>query len=195
MLAGCCPSCGYAGELEAFLIEPEAKRALARVAAMEPVIGKLIAPYLRLFASGKRGLQLRRAVRLMDELMTLVEAGDVARDERTGVRRPASPAMWAAGIEKMLASPPSGTLENHNYLRAIVFSLADSADAKAERQREEAARQGRRPEPRESRTSDDPLVNARAWAQQQITYGAMTQAQAEEYLNGLRSKLEQRSER
>ena len=48
-------------------------------------------------------------------------------DERNGVRRSASPAMWATGIEQMLAQRGSLTLplENHNYLRAVVFGLAD----------------------------------------------------------------------
>lgn len=72
MLPGCCPSCGFSGEIEAFLVDPEARRAIARAAALEPAIGKLVGPYLRLFASGKRGMQLRRAVALIDELAALI---------------------------------------------------------------------------------------------------------------------------
>ncbi len=188
MLPGCCPSCGFSGEIEAFLIEPEAKRAIARVAALEPAIGKLVGPYLRLFANGKRGVQLRRAVALIDELAALVDAGEVCRDERVGVRRPASPAMWAAGMEQMIGQPPSGPLKNHHYLRAIVFGLADSADAQAERAREQNARTGRRVSGAETRVVDDPVTIALSWTRQQMELGGMTQDEADAYVAKIRGK-------
>lgn len=188
MLPGCCPSCGFSGEIEAFLIEPEAKRAIARVAALEPAIGKLVGPYLRLFANGKRGVQLRRAVALIDELAALVDAGEVCRDERVGVRRPASPAMWAAGMEQMIGQPPSGPLKNHHYLRAIVFGLADSADAQAERAREQNARTGRRVSGAETRVVDDPVTIALSWTRQQMELGGMTQEEADAYVAKIRGK-------
>lgn len=136
-LPGTCPSCGYHGEIEAFLIEPDAKRAVARAAALDAAVGRALPAYLRLFVAGKRGLRLSRAVKLIDELMALVSVGTVCRDERIGVHRPATPSIWAAAMEQMLAKPPSGLpLDNHNYLRTIVFGLADDADAAAERKRE-----------------------------------------------------------
>lgn len=189
MLPGCCPSCGFVGQIEAFLVEPEAKRAIARVAAIEPGIGKVIGQYLRLFASGKRGVQLRRAVALIDELVALVEAGAVCRDERVGARRPATPAMWAAGIEQMLASPPSGPLQNHHYLRAVVFGIADSADAQAERQREESARMGRRVSRPATEVTDDPVAVAQSWTKQQMEFAGMTQAEADAYVERVRLKI------
>ena len=188
MLPGCCPSCGFTGEIEAFFVEPEAKRAIARVAALEPAIGKVIGPYLRLFGAGKRGLQLRRAVKLIDELAALVEAGDVCRDERVGVRRPATPAMWASGIEQMLTTRLDGALENHNYLRKVVFGLADSADAQAERAREENTRAGRRVSASETRPADDPVFTALSWTRQQVEFGQMTQAQADAHMAQVREK-------
>jgi len=188
MLPGCCPSCGFTGDIEAFLIEPEAKRAIARVAVLDPGIGKVIGPYLRLFGTGKRGLQLRRAVKLIDELAALVEAGEVCRDERVGVRRPASASMWLAGIEQMLATPPSGPLHNHHYLRAVVFGLADSADAQAERQREENARAGRRVSRAETAKADDPVAIAISWVNQQMEFGGMTRQQADAYVASVRAK-------
>lgn len=136
-LPGTCPSCGYHGEIEAFLIEPDAKRAVARAAALDAAVGRALPAYLRLFVPGKRGLRLNRAVRLIDELAAMVDTGTVCKDERVGVYRPATPAMWAAGMEHMLVNPPRGLpLENHNYLRTVVFGYADDADAAAERQRE-----------------------------------------------------------
>ena len=191
MLPGCCPSCGFIGEIEAFLIEPEAKRAIARVAALEPAIGKVIGQYLRLFGTGKRGLQLRRAVKLIDELVALVETGNVCADERVGVQRPASPAMWAAGIEQMITSPPSGQLENHRYLRKVVFGIADNADAQAERQAEEQRRQGRRAETRAQpkSTAGERLRDAQIYAQQMVDYGQWDQARADAHVAGVRAKL------
>lgn len=187
MLPGCCPSCGFTGQIEAFLIEPEAKRAIARVAALDAAIGKVIGQYLRLFGTGKRGVQLRRAVALIDELAVMIEAGTVCRDERVGVRRPASPAMWAAGLEHLIANPPSGALQNHHYLRAVVFGLADQADAQAERQREESARTGRRAPNRQS-PADDPVSNAIAWARQMVDFGRFTEQEAEEHVAKARAK-------
>ncbi|MGE4439584.1 hypothetical protein [Achromobacter sp.] len=170
------------------MIEPEAKRAIARVAALEPAIGKLVGPYLRLFANGKRGVQLRRAVALIDELAALVDAGEVCRDERVGVRRPASPTMWATGMEQMIGQPPSGPLKNHHYLRAIVFGLADSADAQAERAREQSARAGRRVSGSETRVADDPVTIALSWTRQQMELGGMTQEEADAYVAKIRGK-------
>lgn len=190
MLPGCCPSCGFTGQIEAFLIEPEAKRAVARVAALDAAIGKVIGQYLRLFGTGKRGVQLRRAVALIDELAALIEAGTVCRDERVGVRRPATPALWAQGIERMLAEPPSGPLQNHHYLRAVVFGLADQADAQAERQREESAKAGRRSAGGSSRVADDPVATAISWARQQMEFAGMTQDDADAYVAKARAKAE-----
>ncbi len=187
MLPAICPACSYRGDLEGFLVEVEARRAIASVAALDPAVGRVLPAYLRLFSSGKRGIQLRRAVKLIDELVVLIEAGGVCRDERVGVRRPATPAMWAQGIERMLAEPPSGPLQNHHYLRAVVFGLADQVDAQAERQREEDARAGRRTEPA-PRCTDDPVRNAMAYARQMVEFGRFTKDEAEEYVGRARIK-------
>lgn len=190
MLHGTCPSCGFTGEIEAFLIEPEAKRAIARVAALEPAIGKVIGQYLRLFGTGKRGVQLRRAVKLIDELTALVETGTVCRDERVGVQRPATPAMWAAGIEQMLANPPSGPLQNHHYLRAVVFGIADSTDAKVERAQEETRQRGqhRSATERAATAREEKLRDARIYAGQMVSYGKWSQAEADAYVAELAAK-------
>lgn len=189
MLPGCCPSCGYTGEIEGFLIEPEAKRVIARVAALEPAIGKVLGPYLRLFGSGPRGVQLRRAVKLIDELTALVESGSVCRDERAGVRRTATPAMWAAGIEQMLATPPSGPLQNHHYLRAVVFGIADSADAQAERAAEEQRRSGRHRSAPTRAPEEDRLTNAIRYADQMLAVDRWTREQRDAYVAEQRAKL------
>lgn len=188
MLPAICPACSYRGDLEGFLVEVEARRAIASVAALDPAVGRVLPAYLRLFSSGKRGIQLRRAVKLIDELVVLIEAGDVCRDERVGVRRPATPAMWAAAAEQMCANPPSGPLKNHRYLMSIVFGLADQADAQAERAREQNARTGRRVSGAETRVVDDPVTIALSWTRQQMELGGMTQEEADAYVAKIRGK-------
>ena len=138
-----CPACGCVGDVEAFVIEDEAKRLAVSFAAMDPALGRAVLSYLRLFKPHSQALRLGRAVKIVSELMALVESGTVCRDERTDVRRAATPSMWAAGIDQMLASPPSGLpLANHHYLRAVVFGIADSSEAKAEARVEEQRRAG-----------------------------------------------------
>lgn len=181
-MRGTCPDCGAQAHLSAFFAEDDGKRLAALMADMQPELGRAVIAYLGLFKPLKNALRLPRAVKLVQELAALVAAGTVCRDERNGVRRPASPAMWTAGIEQMLAQRASLTLplENHNYLRAVVFGLADKADAVTEREREENARAGRHldaaapPQPKES-----PLERQLAWIRQQEGYGAFTAEQAE----------------
>lgn len=180
-----CPECGAQAHLSAFFAEDDGKRLAALLADMVPELGRAVIAYLGLFKPLKSALRLARAVKLVQELVALVETGTVCRDERNGVRRPASPAMWAAGIEQMLAQRASLTLplENHNYLRAVVFGLADKADAAVERQREEHARVGKHlqggsgnaaPSSQESK-----LANQLAWITQQLQYGYFTAEEAE----------------
>ena len=140
-----CPECGTQGHVAAFFVEDEGKRLAMAVAGMQPELGRAVMNYLGLFKPGKTALRLGRAAKLVDEVGQLVAAGTVCKDERTGVRRPAVAAHWVAGIETMLAQRGSMSLplDSHNYLRAVVFGLADKADAKQERKREDDARSGR----------------------------------------------------
>lgn len=178
-----CPDCGAQAHLSAFFVEDDGKRLAALLADMQPELGRAVIGYLGLFKPAKTALRLARAVKLVQELVALVEAGSVCRDERGGVRRPATPGMWANCIEQMLSQRASLTLplDTHNYLRAVVFGLADKADAATERQKEDAARAGKhlagvseKSDPAESK-----LANRLAWINQQLMYGQFTEEQAE----------------
>ena len=165
-----CPHCAFTAEIEAFFVDDEGKRLAAAVAELPPECGRAVLGYLRLFKPAKTGLRTARAVKLARETAALVAAGTVCKDERGGVRRPASPAVWAQGIEHMLAQRDrlNLPLESHGYLRAVVFGIADSADAAAERQREADARVGRS-RATLSEKSDrkvSPRAEHIAWAQQ-----------------------------
>ena len=140
-----CPSCNESFPIGAGFLEPDGKRFGMLLAGMEPALGRAVVEYLALFTPARQKLRLAKAVKLVTELDALVRAGTVCRDERAGVRRPATTAHWVAGIEQMLEQRERLTLplSTHHYLRAIVFGLADQADAAAERQREADVRAGR----------------------------------------------------
>lgn len=140
-----CPSCNESFPIVAGFLEPDGKRFGMLLAGMEPALGRATVEYLALFTPAKQKLRLAKAVKLVAALDALVREGSVCRDERGGVRRPATAAHWVAGIEQMLEQRARLTLPlaNHHYLRAIVYGLADQADAVAERQREADKKAGR----------------------------------------------------
>ena len=187
-----CPDCGAQGHVSAFFAEDDGKRFAAVLAGMMPELGRATIAYLGLFKPAKTALRMARALKLAQELDALANAGTVCRDERGGVRRPCTPATWAAGIEQMLQQRGTLTLplETHNYLRAVVFALADKADAAAERQRETDARVGKhldapsaKPTPIETK-----LENQLAWISQQVVIGAMNAEEAEQARAAARKK-------
>jgi hypothetical protein len=172
-----CPDCGAHGHLSAFFAEADGKRLAAQLADMEPALGRAVIGYLGLFKPVKTALRMPKAIKLVDELRRLVAAGDVCADERGGVRRMATPAMWAEGIEQMLAQRATLTLPlaNHNYLRKVVFGLADSADAAAERRKEAEAKVGkhlRGPSGNAPIAREEKLADALRYIRQQFDYGA-----------------------
>lgn len=180
-----CPDCGAQAHIAAFFADDEGKRLAALMADMQPELGRAVISYLGLFKPIKTALRMARAVKLVQELVALVSAGDVCKDERNGVRRPASVAAWTAGIETMLAQRTALTLplDNHNYLRSVVFALADKADAANERQREAGARVGKHldaPTKAVATPGESPLVNQLAWIDQMELVHGFTPEQAEE---------------
>lgn len=127
-----CPCCGEQFPFEAGFADADGKRLAAQLAGVEPKLGRAVLNYLRLFSPAKRGLRMTKAIRLVEELLDLVNAGQVQRDARTGDSKPAPPRIWAAGIEQMIATRErlQLPLENHNYLRAVVYGIAsDPAQA------------------------------------------------------------------
>lgn len=180
-----CPSCGCQGHLSTFFAEDDGKRLAATLAGMPPELGRATIGYLGLFKPAKTALRMARAAKLAQELEALANAGSVCRDERGGVRRPCTPLTWAAGIEQLLQQRASLSLplESHNYLRAVVFGLADKADAAAERQREADARGGRHLDAAPAGAATDAREAQRdnhlAWIAQQVRYGLMSEDEAE----------------
>lgn len=139
-----CPECGAQAHISAMFVEEDGKRLAMIAAGLGPELGKVLLSYLGLFKPAKQGLRLARAVKLAQEVADLVATGSVYKDERSSLRRPATPSHWAAGMDTMLTQRSSLVLplESHGYLRAVVYGLADKADAHQERKREAEARTG-----------------------------------------------------
>ena len=126
-----CPCCGEQFPLEAGFLDDDGKRLAVLFAELEPRFGRAVLSYLRLFSPAKRSLRTTRAIKLVEDLLDLVKAGTVTRDARTKTATPATVAMWTAGIEQMLGQRDrlQLPLENHNYLRAVVFGIATDPQA------------------------------------------------------------------
>lgn len=172
------------------MIDADGKRLAAIFAAMEPTLGRAAIGYLRMFKPAKTALRNARALKVVGELDALVRAGSVCRDERGGLRRPTTPATWAAGIEQILASPPKVLpLTGNNYLRSIVYGLADQADAVAERSREAVMRSGsHRAGVSPAVPREDPLKAALAHLAQLRDYGRLTPEDYAAQCAGARAK-------
>lgn len=120
-----CPCCGEQFPFESGFADADGKRLAALLAEVDPKLGRSVLNYLRLFSTGKRGLRLSRAVRLVEDLLELVKSGQVQRDSRTNEVKPATPKAWLDGVERVLATRErlQLPLENHNYLRAVVYGV------------------------------------------------------------------------
>lgn len=142
-----CPTCGTEFPIEAGLLEDDGKRLGAILADLDPPLARAALSYLRLFKPVKTALRTARAIKVLQELLTLIRAGKVARDERNGLYRSTTAAMWIAGIEQMIHAVAvlDLPLSSHVYLRKVVYGIADSADAVAEKQRDKDLRSGQRP--------------------------------------------------
>lgn len=186
-----CPCCATEFPIEAGLIEADGKRLAAMLAGMEPALGRAALGYLRLFKPAKQGLRLARAVKIVQELAGLIDAGRVCADERVGVWRAATPALWAAGIEQLLATPPSGLpLGGHAYLRKVVFTLAEKHEADAERRREEDRQKGRHRNITAAPQEEDRITNAIRYADQMLSVGAWSREQRDAYIAEVRIRYE-----
>lgn len=180
-----CPACGCRGDVEAFLVEEEAKRMAAGFAELEPALGKAVLRYLRLFKPAKQELRAGRAAALIADLVEMISAGTVCKDERSGQRRPAPVAVWVEALEQTLAKPPLDTpLSNHHYLRAVAYGVAGEHQARgpvAPVTTPTVRRTGISPE-----QPVDQVAAQLAWLASQLSYKQIDQATYEKKVAELR---------
>jgi hypothetical protein len=182
----CCPVCATEFPLEAGVADIDAKRLAAALAELEPSLARALFGYLRLHKPAKTALRTARALKLLREVLDLVEAGEVRRDHQV---KPATATMWAAGMEHMAATRDKLRLplSGHGYLAEVVAGLAEQALADAEKRAEEDRRRG--PSRRASQPgASDPVADAQAYAHQMVRYGSMSAEQAEQYIERARQR-------
>ena len=123
-----CPSCGAIHSLEGLLTDAEARQAVAIITAMPGGVGRLVLAYLALFRGNSgRVLPWRRVKTLVADLDTLVKQPYIQKGQ--SVARSNDPRFWWQAIELVVGNPPAKLpFKNHNYLLAIAWDLADTAD-------------------------------------------------------------------
>ena len=129
-----CPACGAVSSLDALLTDAEARGFLEVFVKVHQDIQPASIRYLALFRPRGRALQWRKASRLLEELMEEVRKGHI----QTGASpaRPAPVSVWALAFQRIIDAPPGSLpLQNHNYLKKIVYDIADTADRDREKQR------------------------------------------------------------
>ena len=159
-----CPLCGTYGPVESFLVDDDAKRAVVAVGKLPGELSRLCWAYLGLFRKpgSTRVLTWERVVRIVAELSDLVAEPETAWKGQRVV--PNRPEYWAQGVQAMLDRDAQGKLERpldgHNYLRAVVYEIAEKAWHQGNVTREKAAMHRPDPQPRRRAPEHDerPIV-------------------------------------
>jgi hypothetical protein len=134
-----CPACGAIASLEIWSLDPAAREVIDIISKLPGCIANRAPAYLALFRRGKRGLTWARALKIIVDLQQLVMTGKVHWEGEE--ERPAPPELWAQIIDKMLVKKWDPPLEDHNYLRKVVWSEAKPLAVAAE-----AGHRSQRPE-------------------------------------------------
>ncbi|NCC91713.1 MAG: hypothetical protein EOM10_00290 [Opitutae bacterium] len=126
-----CPHCGCHASLEAFLQDADAKRAVVAAGALPGELPRLVWSYLGLFRrpDAGRAMAWRRAATLLGDLAALANEPEAQWKGQRVV--PNAPRFWAEAIQLLLDRDAAGKLdrplENHNYLRAVAYEIAEKA--------------------------------------------------------------------
>lgn len=128
-----CPSCGATHSAEAWENDMNARKAFAARATLPIEVSAPLLPYLALFRPSQRALSWSRTLKVMQELAAMIAPGWVQVQGKPA--RECPPRVWAQGMEQMVerSATLQRPLKNHNYLRQVVWQLADQVDAGRER--------------------------------------------------------------
>lgn len=134
-----CPCCQTDFPIEAGINDVNARAAVQRAFSLTPV-GKLLLGYVQLFKPKKRALSMDKVVKILDQLIPMIQAGKI---EFKGRAWAAPQAYWESAIQQMLDTRETLRLplDKHNYLFAIISGYAEKSEAKTEKQTE-ARKQG-----------------------------------------------------
>lgn len=130
-----CPCCLADFPIEAAINDVAARNAIVRAFSLTP-FGDLLLGYVQLFKPAQRAVSMPRLVKLLDELMPMIQAG---RIERNGRIWPAPQEYWRQAFEEMLAKREQLTLplKSHGYLLTIISGFADKAESRTETKSED----------------------------------------------------------
>lgn len=108
---------------------------------LPPEVGKVSLAYLALFRPPQRALSWRKSLKILNDLAALIAPGHIQIQGKPA--RPCPPVLWAMAMEQMAGRTDlQRPMKNHNYLRQIVWQLADQADAGREQAQRRAETDG-----------------------------------------------------
>lgn len=135
-IVGTCPSCGARAPLDTYLLDSDARRALATLCerlADYPEVVRRLPGYLALHSKPGRAAAWGKVARLVAEVSDLVLSGQVTRNN---VMRWCPPAVWAQAMDEAQDARASGALslplDGHGWLCQVAWSAAGRAEAQAE---------------------------------------------------------------
>lgn len=117
-----------------------ARQAIVRAFSLT-ALGDVLLPYIGLFKPAKQALKMSALVRLLDELIVDIKAGQITRG---GTSYPAPQDYWRSAIETMLSGRDklSLPLKSHGYLYEIIAGFGNRAAAAQERKNEQGRKYG-----------------------------------------------------
>lgn len=136
-----CPCCQTDFPIEAGISDVAARNAIKRAFSLTP-LGDLLLGYVQLFRPAQRAISMTKLVKLLDELLPMIQAGRIEHNKRVFA---APHDYWKAALEEMIAKRDTLTLplKSHGYLLTIIAGAADKASAKIEAAQEMRKRTGR----------------------------------------------------
>lgn len=136
-----CPCCQTDFPIEAGISDVAARNAIKRAFSLTP-LGDLLLGYVQLFRPAQRAMSMTKLVKLLDELLPMIQAGKIEHNKRLW---PAPQDYWKTALEEIIARRDTLTLplKGHGYLLTLIAATADKAAAKAETLQEMRRRTGR----------------------------------------------------
>lgn len=121
-----CMMCGGRTPVELAVENDAASRAVTRCMQSLGDVGRGMLAYMALHRPPKRTLTWEKVARLLDDLLTVYDRGNVTRD---GITTATSDAVWVAALAETRDAAPrlDLPLTDHGYLMAVLAGMARKA--------------------------------------------------------------------
>lgn len=141
-----CPCCGAVMSLDVLMAYVEARESLDRL-LKQSALGRLLLRYLPMHRPPKRELSMDKAARIINEVLGMVDAGNVTRDGRV---YPAPASVWESALAELVKEQDKGKLglplSGHGLLLSVIERQVSRGEAVAEQKAIETQR-NRQPAP------------------------------------------------